>query len=33
MSTRGGETKKMGLVLWLPRDLVNAAIAKKKAQT
>lgn len=29
----GGETKKMGLVLWLPRDLVNAAIAKKKAQT
>lgn len=28
----GGETKKMGLVLWLPRDLVNAAIAAEKAR-
>jgi len=27
----GGETKKMGLVLWLPRDRVNAAVAKEKA--
>ena len=27
----GGKTKKIGLVLWLPRDLVDAAIAKEKA--
>jgi hypothetical protein len=27
----GGETKNMGLVLWLPRDRVNAAIAAEKA--
>lgn len=27
----GGETKKMGLVLWLPRDRVKAAIAAEKA--
>ena len=27
----GGETQKMGLVLWLPRDRVNAAVAKEKA--
>ena len=29
----GGATKKMGLVLWLPRDLVNAAIAAEKARS
>lgn len=23
----GGETKKIGLVVWLPRDRVNAAVA------
>lgn len=28
----GGQTKKIGLVLWLPRDLVDAAMAKAKAQ-
>jgi len=27
----GGKTKKMGLVLWLPRDKVEAAIAAEKA--
>jgi hypothetical protein len=27
----GGKTKKMGLVLWLPRDRVEAAIAAEKA--
>ena len=27
----GGKTKKMGLVIWLPRDQVEAAIAKEKA--
>lgn len=27
----GGATKKMGLVLWLPRDRVDAAIAAEKA--
>lgn len=26
----GGETKKIGLVVWLPRDKVNAAIAANK---
>ena len=26
----GGETKKIGLVVWLPRDKVNAAIAASK---
>ena len=25
------DTKKIGLVLWLPRDLVNAAVAANKA--
>ena len=27
-----GKTKKIGLVVWLPRDRVDAAIAKEKAQ-
>ena len=27
----GGKTKKIGLVVWLPRDRVEAAIAKEKA--
>lgn len=27
----GGKTKKLGLVLWLPRDRVDAAIAAEKA--
>jgi hypothetical protein len=26
-----GKTKKIGLVVWLPRDRVDAAIAKEKA--
>lgn len=25
----GGETKKLGLVVWLPRNLVNAAMAER----
>jgi hypothetical protein len=28
----GGATKKIGLVLWLPRDRVDAAVAKEKAE-
>lgn len=28
----GGKTKKMGLILWLPRDKVQAAIAAEKAE-
>lgn len=28
----GGKTKKMGLVLWLPRDRVDAVIAAEKAR-
>jgi hypothetical protein len=27
----GGKTKKIGLVVWLPRDRVDAAIAKEKS--
>lgn len=27
----GGEPAKMGLVLWLPRDRVNAAVAAEKS--
>jgi hypothetical protein len=27
----GGKTKKMGLILWLPRDKVEAAIAAEKS--
>jgi hypothetical protein len=27
----GGQTKKIGLVVWLPRDKVNAAVAAEKA--
>lgn len=27
----GGQTKKIGLVLWLPRDRVDAAVAAEKA--
>lgn len=27
----GGKTKKLGLVLWLPRDRVEAAVAAEKA--
>lgn len=26
-----GDSKNIGLVLWLPRDRVNAAVAKKKS--
>lgn len=29
----GGQTKKLGLVLWLPRDRVEAAMAAEKAHT
>ena len=28
----GGKSKNIGLVLWLPRDLVDAAVAKERAQ-
>jgi hypothetical protein len=28
----GGKTKKIGLVLWLPRDRVDAAISAEKSQ-
>lgn len=28
----GGQTKKIGLVLWLPRDKVNEAVAAEKAK-
>jgi hypothetical protein len=28
----GGKSKKIGLVVWLPRNLVDAAIAKAKAK-
>jgi hypothetical protein len=28
----GGQTKKIGLVLWLPRDRVDAAVAEEKGR-
>lgn len=28
----GGKTKKIGLVLWLPRDRVDAAVAAERAR-